>query len=247
MDISGRYEELIALLGSQLPAPVEQEPADDGSIIFTGGAPPEVVVHLTDSSVRVSEFACAWETPEHFVVKPRLVGVVKWRRLSETAVMNAVSTLIKGRRRPGKCVSRDTAPAVPAARRTRPSACSTARASGAVNSRATSCTDEVGTLRASPSVAAVDDEPAPAETFREKDLHLHGPRVRHRVEMLVQPRDEALAESPDDARRLDALLVVLEPLLGRSGRSCPRSKRLCRRPWGRGDTRRRPSGGQQGA
>ena len=98
MDISGRYEELIALLGSQLPAPVEQESADDGSIIFTGGAPPEVVVHLTDSSVRVSEFACTWETPEHFVVKPRLVGVVKWRRLSETVVVNAVSILIKGAR-----------------------------------------------------------------------------------------------------------------------------------------------------
>ena len=98
MDISGRYEELIALLGSQLPAPVEQESGDDGSIIFTGGAPPEVVVHLTDASVRVSEFACAWESPESFVVKPRLVGVVKWRRLSETAVMNAVSTLIKGAR-----------------------------------------------------------------------------------------------------------------------------------------------------
>jgi hypothetical protein len=98
MDISGRYEELIALLGSQLPAPVEQEPGDEGSIIFTGGAPPEVVVHLTASSVRVSEFACAWETPDHFVVKPRLVGVVKWRRLAETAVMNAVSILIKGAR-----------------------------------------------------------------------------------------------------------------------------------------------------
>jgi hypothetical protein len=98
MDISGRYEELIALLGSQLPSPVEQEPGDDGSIVFTGGAPPEVVVHLTDSSVRVSEFAFAWETPHTFVVKPRLVGVVKWRRLSETAVINAVSTLIKGAR-----------------------------------------------------------------------------------------------------------------------------------------------------
>jgi hypothetical protein len=98
MDTSERYEQLIAFLDSQLPAPVEQQPGDDGSIIFTGGAPAEVVVHLTASSVIVSEFAGVWESADRFVVRPRRVGVVKWRRLSETAVMNAISSLIKGAR-----------------------------------------------------------------------------------------------------------------------------------------------------
>lgn len=98
MDISERYEQLIAFLGSQLPAPVEQQPGDDGSIIFTGGAPAEVVAHLTASSVIVSEFAGVWESADTFVVRPRRVGLVKWRRLSETAVMNTVATLIKGAR-----------------------------------------------------------------------------------------------------------------------------------------------------
>ena len=98
MEISERYEQLIAYLGSQLPSPVEQQPGDDGSIIFTGGAPAEVVVHLTPSSVIVSEFGGAWESADTFVVRPRRVGLVKWRRLSETAVMNAVSSLIKGAR-----------------------------------------------------------------------------------------------------------------------------------------------------
>jgi hypothetical protein len=98
MDAPERYEQLIAFLGSQLPVPVEQEPGDAGSIIFTGGAPAEVVVHLTSASIVVSEFAGAWESEDTFVVRPRRVGVVKWRRLSETSVMNAVATLIKGAR-----------------------------------------------------------------------------------------------------------------------------------------------------
>jgi hypothetical protein len=98
MDAAERFEQLIAFLGSQLPAPVEQQPGDDGSIIFTGGSPAEVVVHLTHASVVVSEFAGVWDTAGSFVVRPRRVGLVKWRRLSETAVMNAVSTLIKGAR-----------------------------------------------------------------------------------------------------------------------------------------------------
>jgi hypothetical protein len=97
MDVSERFEQLIAFLGSQLPAPVEQQPADDGAIIFIGGQPPEVVVQLDQSNVIVFEYAGAWEA-DGFVVKPRRVGLVKWRRLSETAVMNAVSTVVKGAR-----------------------------------------------------------------------------------------------------------------------------------------------------
>jgi hypothetical protein len=97
MDVSERFEQLIAYLESQLPAPVEQQPADDGTIVFIGGQPPEVVVQLDESNVIVFEYAGAWE-PDSFHVKPRRVGLVKWRRLSETAVMNAVATLVKGAR-----------------------------------------------------------------------------------------------------------------------------------------------------
>ena len=60
MDVSERYEQLIAYLGSQLPAPVEQQPSGDGALQFTGGDPPEVVALLTDTSVIVSEFAGVW-------------------------------------------------------------------------------------------------------------------------------------------------------------------------------------------
>ena len=92
------FEQLIAFLESQLPGPVEQRPASDGSLIFTGGSPAEVVVLLDDSSVIVSEYAGLWKSPDRFMVKPRRIGLLKWRRMPETAMMNALSALIKGAR-----------------------------------------------------------------------------------------------------------------------------------------------------
>jgi hypothetical protein len=93
-----RYEQLMAFLASQLPAPVEQLEEQDESIRFTGGDPPEVVAVLTQTSVSVFEFSGVWESPFTFRVKPRRVGVVKWRRLSENALLAALSALIKGAR-----------------------------------------------------------------------------------------------------------------------------------------------------
>jgi hypothetical protein len=98
VSLDERYEQLMAFLGSQLPSPVEQEQSDDEALVFTGGSPPEVIVQLTKSAVTVLEYGGFWETPERFVVKPRHVGTVRWRRLPETAMMNAVSALIKGAR-----------------------------------------------------------------------------------------------------------------------------------------------------
>jgi hypothetical protein len=93
-----RFEQLIAFIGSQLPTPVDQQTTGDGSMIFVGGAPPEVVVQLGEASVRVFEYAGVWESPDRFTVKPRRVGILKWRQLPETAMMHALSALIKGAR-----------------------------------------------------------------------------------------------------------------------------------------------------
>jgi hypothetical protein len=98
MDAPERYEQLIAYLGSQLPAPVDQRASDDESIHFTGGDPPEVVAVLTQRSVSVYEFAGVWESPFTFTAKPRRVGVLKWRRLPENSLLAALSALIKGAR-----------------------------------------------------------------------------------------------------------------------------------------------------
>jgi hypothetical protein len=93
-----RFEQLIAFLGSNLPTPVDRQEDVDGSIRFTGGDPPEVIVVLTDSSVVVSQFAGVWESPFTFSARPRRVGVVKWRRLPENALLSAIAALVKGAR-----------------------------------------------------------------------------------------------------------------------------------------------------
>jgi len=93
-----RFEQLIAFLSSQLPEPVEQSSGDDGTMIFIGGSPAEVVVHLSPRKVTVSEFAGVWDSPGHVVVRPRRVGTIVWARLPETPLLNALSALIKGAR-----------------------------------------------------------------------------------------------------------------------------------------------------
>jgi hypothetical protein len=98
MDVPERFEQLIAFLGSQLPGPVDQQGDADGSLQFIGGDPPEVVAMLTHSSVIISEFAGVWETPFKFAARPRRVGLLKWRRLPENALLSALSALIKGAR-----------------------------------------------------------------------------------------------------------------------------------------------------
>ena len=95
--IDERFEQLIAFLGSQLPPPVDQQSEEDGTLIFTGGAPAEVVVRLSSWRITVAEFAGIWQSGR-FQVKPRRIGTVRWARLPETALMNVVSALIKGAR-----------------------------------------------------------------------------------------------------------------------------------------------------
>jgi hypothetical protein len=98
VDAPERFEQLIAFLESNLPPPVERQEAADGSMHFTGGDPAQVVVALTETSVVVSEFAGVWESPFTLAARPRRVGVLKWRRLPETALINALTALIKGAR-----------------------------------------------------------------------------------------------------------------------------------------------------
>lgn len=97
MSASERFEQLIAFLNSHLPEPVEQLPDDSGGIVFSGGSPVEVVAHLTETSLVISEYRVVLDRYSP-IVKPRRVGILKWRRLPETMLMNAVGSLIKGAR-----------------------------------------------------------------------------------------------------------------------------------------------------
>ena len=96
MDSSERFEQLIAFVGAQLPKPVEEHQSDDGSFIFTGGEPAEVIVQVTESTVLVAAFVGISEGDDVSRADPRPVGELQWRLLPETALMNALSAMIKG-------------------------------------------------------------------------------------------------------------------------------------------------------
>jgi hypothetical protein len=98
MDAPERYEQLIAFLESQLPRPVNVQEDADGSMHFAGGEPPEVVASITQTSVIVYEFAAAWTSSQTLTSRPRRVGSLKWRRLPEGRLFDALGTLIKGAR-----------------------------------------------------------------------------------------------------------------------------------------------------
>lgn len=97
VSIEEHYEQLLAYISTHMPAPFIQEDVD-GVVVFTGGAPSEVIVRLTDTSVIVEEYAVRWETAHTPVLRPRRVGVVNWRRLPESRLMTVVGELIKGAR-----------------------------------------------------------------------------------------------------------------------------------------------------
>jgi hypothetical protein len=63
-------------------------------------------------------------------------------------------------------------------------------------------------------MAAVDEIAALAKTFGEENFHLLCLEVRHRVQMFVQTRHEALAATLHHPGRLDSLFVVLKTLRG---------------------------------
>jgi hypothetical protein len=96
MDAPERYEQLIAFLDSHLTG--ERHEHADGTLQFTGGDPPEVIVLLTETNVIVFIYAAVWNTQHGMTPRPRRIGLLKWRRLPETALFNALGVLIKGAR-----------------------------------------------------------------------------------------------------------------------------------------------------
>lgn len=92
------WEGLLASIRAELPPPVEQETAADGSVIFVGGDPGEVVVRVSRSVVTVSEYAVEWEGPHEAVVRPFRMGSLSWRRFPEGPAVGIISSLVRAAR-----------------------------------------------------------------------------------------------------------------------------------------------------
>lgn len=93
-----QWEALLTSVRHELPQPVLEEAGRDGSVLLLGGDPPEVVVRLTRSTARVSEYEVEWDGPHDPVARPILFGSVQWRRMPETYCLAALNTLIRAAR-----------------------------------------------------------------------------------------------------------------------------------------------------
>lgn len=96
--MSQAIEEWLAFFAAQLPDPVDQQQALDGSTYFTGGDPAEVVIRLTASSIIVWEYAAQWEGPRTLAPRPVRVGSVAWPRIPAAQAVAAVQALVEAAR-----------------------------------------------------------------------------------------------------------------------------------------------------
>lgn len=91
-------DEWMAFIATHLSDPVSEEHSPDGTISFTGGDPPEVVVSLTRSTIVVFEYAIREDAAHAPTPAPRPIGSVRWRRARNPEMIRAVTALIAAAR-----------------------------------------------------------------------------------------------------------------------------------------------------
>ncbi len=92
------WESLLTSVAHELPQPVAEETVRDGSVVLVGGDPPEIVVRLTRSTASVSEYAVAWNGSDEAIVRPVLLGSIKWHHLPEVQAIACLNALIRAGR-----------------------------------------------------------------------------------------------------------------------------------------------------
>lgn len=92
------WESLLTSLLHELPQPVTQDAARDGSLILVGGEPPEVIIRLTRSTAAVSQYDVDLREPHEPLVRPILLGSVHWRRVPEVHALSTIGALVRAAR-----------------------------------------------------------------------------------------------------------------------------------------------------
>jgi len=90
------WEDWLAFFSAQLPRPVQARVGEDGTFMFTGGDPGEVIVQLTPSVIRVAEFSV--RVTDGLTIRPRWLGRVYWRRMPSILAIPIVERLIDAAR-----------------------------------------------------------------------------------------------------------------------------------------------------
>ncbi|ADB18095.1 hypothetical protein Psta_3432 [Pirellula staleyi DSM 6068] len=90
---------LLREIRTHLPTPVREEMQLDGSLVFVGGDPGEVVVRVRGNKVSVAVFGVVWKGPHTPVVRPSLVGSLNWKRLPASRLTIGLHILLESARK----------------------------------------------------------------------------------------------------------------------------------------------------
>ena len=89
------YDELLMEIERLLGKPFRSDRAFDGSTVFVGGEPEEVVVRVTQSLVEISEYRMGWDGPHTPVVMPETLAALHWQHLSAIDLSMILRELIE--------------------------------------------------------------------------------------------------------------------------------------------------------
>ncbi len=70
---------LLKLIHATMPLPTREETGADGSLVFVGGDPGEVIIRVARSQISVSVFGIVWEGSHTPVVSPKPLLSLNWR------------------------------------------------------------------------------------------------------------------------------------------------------------------------
>jgi hypothetical protein len=88
---------IIAAIRKELPKPIRKAD-DDDALVLVAGDPGEVVVHISEESLTVFEFAVEWVGPHEPEVREIPIGRLEWAQLPKGAAIEAALSLVKAAR-----------------------------------------------------------------------------------------------------------------------------------------------------
>jgi len=87
-------DRLLQEIKELLPDPLREESQLDGSTVFVGGDPGEVIVRVSGNKVSIAEFSVRWDGPCSSVVRPKQIATLNWKRMSSLRATLALRDLV---------------------------------------------------------------------------------------------------------------------------------------------------------
>ena len=86
---------LLKKIYAAVPLPIREEACADGSHVYVGGDPAEVVVRVSNHQITVSAFAIKWEGADTPVVCPQPIMSIYWKRLPAIRLTTILHEMIE--------------------------------------------------------------------------------------------------------------------------------------------------------